>query len=92
MKMAALSRLVDADERIGRGQQVYTKTDAPKYLHEDERWVAYTTSLDEAEDILENAAVELSLARNQLNTARIIVCSYLPFAAPLGDGHNGVTE
>lgn len=84
MKAEAVARLVTA----GR-----TKTDAPKLLHEDEGYTRFQDELVRMADVVADADMELSIARNYLNTVRLLLLSYLPgsLLGALGDSHNEVT-
>lgn len=91
MKDGEKEAKADACRRLVEGGKA-TKTDAPKLLHLDPQWETYqdqiitaTLNRDEAED-------DLSVARHRLNTASLILASYLPgLVLPL-PGHNGVTQ
>jgi hypothetical protein len=85
MKAEACARLVAA----GR-----TKTDAPKLLHEDEGYTRFQDELVRMADVVGDAELDLSIARNRLNTSRLLLLSHLPgsLLGVLGDSHNAVTE
>lgn len=69
VKAEAVARLI----ALGK-----TKTDAPKLLHEDEAFMAWDRENDEAKMEVSRTEMELSIARNELYTARLILASYLP--------------
>lgn len=66
-KVAALSRLVT------RG---VTKTDAPKHLHEDEHFSELQGRIARAKQQRDERDDELSIARQRLNSARVIVLGF----------------
>lgn len=67
-KVAALSRI------MARGG--VTKTDAPKYVHEDEHFSELQGRIARAKQQRDERDDELSIARQRLNSARVIVLGF----------------
>ena len=83
----ALNRLV-GDPKVDPTK--YTKTDAPKHLDEDQYYADYMNKLGDLEDQKTVADNELAVARNTLNTARLLAVALLPAGVTslLGEEHN----
>lgn len=82
-------RCYDADARLVRDAGM-NKTDAKANRHLDARWQAAEERQNELEAEVKSTDAALSVARNRLNTARLLAALFISpaFAMSLGDEHN----